>query len=500
MFSIFMLLTLIEYNYASEPYHTPRRIEATFSFEMIIDQKDFDLNNDLQYWLPLPTNSKNQQRVEIISISPRPLNIKKDSKKNIQIAYWDFSKINESKTYSVNIDLQADLYRVDYFLDPEIVPDEYDWHQNIFNQYTKSDSLAFITPEIAELANELTQRVADPFLKARNIYRWVLQHLEHQFPVKQRGTRFLFSNPIDSKQSIYGGDSAEYSWVFIALCRAAGVPARAVVGFLAKPDWETPHTWAEFYLPKWGWLPADPYVADSKELLVEISDQYDEYYYLGHLDNYHLAFYQGSGIALEPNCPYSHKPFIFDNSTWYAPIGVWNFEKFSNASANLMVTFDALIVNKYENLEYGIKLELPDPWFQQSETELGPYILKERFLTQDKSVKMDFVGRRLPASIKNINSKKAAQLEIKSLKKLNRSYQIISEKPIRISHKDAFQFIARFDIENKSVQEYRVYIVERDYLFWLIGSAEKEIFEQNFKTFQTITKNLTLNIPERRLR
>jgi hypothetical protein len=496
LFTILILLSSIINNNASSPFHSPRRIEGTFSFEMIVDQKTFVKNEDLHYWLPLPTDSEYQKNVNIISIDPQPNQVDYNSKENLRIGFWDFSQLRPKESYKVKIGLKADLYKVDFFLDPEMVLDEYDQVQAVLSEYTKSDSLAFITPEIMELANELTRNVSDPFLKARNVYRWVLLHLKHKFPITQRGTKYLFDNPLDSKQSIYSGDSAEYSWVFVALCRAVGIPARSVTGFLTKPGWEVPHTWAEFFLPEWGWLPADAYLGDSKELLAEFSGQSDNYFYLGHLDNYHLAFYKGSGFVLPPECPYPHKPFIFNNSVWYAPIGIWNFDKFPNASANFIVAYNAMVTNKYENPEYGIEMKFPEAWFNQSEIELGSYILKERFLTEDKLVKLDFVGRKLPASLKNIDSKEAAKLEIKALKNSIRTYQIISEQPLQIGDNHAYQFIAKSEIDNELVQEYRVYIVKKGYLFWLIGSSSEEKFENNLEKFQTIAKSLKLELPE----
>ncbi|WP_199200500.1 transglutaminase-like domain-containing protein [Alkalicaulis satelles] len=53
------------------------------------------------------------------------------------------------------------------------------------------------------------------------------------------------------------GDCGEYAFLFVALCRASGIPARPVFGMIIAPWMKTPHAWAEAWNGK-GWLPVDP--------------------------------------------------------------------------------------------------------------------------------------------------------------------------------------------------------------------------------------------------
>ena len=63
------------------------------------------------------------------------------------------------------------------------------------------------------------------------------------------------------------GSCSEYTFIFISLCRAAGLPARyagsVVVRNKDKGIDDVFHRWAEVYLPNYGWIPVDVSAGDS---------------------------------------------------------------------------------------------------------------------------------------------------------------------------------------------------------------------------------------------
>lgn len=115
------------------------------------------------------------------------------------------------------------------------------------------------SPAIANKAGEF-RAIASPAERARAIFEFVNLYLTYD-------TSPTFANQGALSAILSGrGVCDEYATLFVALCRASGIPARMVSGYWVtnpfRPDrWVdlsgTGHAWAEFYLPDAGWVPAE---------------------------------------------------------------------------------------------------------------------------------------------------------------------------------------------------------------------------------------------------
>jgi len=85
---------------------------------------------------------------------------------------------------------------------------------------------------IVEIANRLKDEKLNGWDQVEVIYRWVRDHLEYQFDEEIRSCL----EALEAGK----GDCEEMSSLFIAICRAMQIPARAV--------WIPDHTYPEFYL------------------------------------------------------------------------------------------------------------------------------------------------------------------------------------------------------------------------------------------------------------
>jgi transglutaminase-like putative cysteine protease len=105
--------------------------------------------------------------------------------------------------------------------------------------------------EIASLASQITAGCCTPREKLAAILAWLLPGKNIRYAGDFSGSRWGVSQVL--KQGF--GHCWDFSDVFITLCRASGVPARQVGGWLVG---QSGHVWAEALTDEDGWEAFDP--------------------------------------------------------------------------------------------------------------------------------------------------------------------------------------------------------------------------------------------------
>jgi len=271
-------------------YSNPRVYNVDYSFEMSPDPNKIDRAKDLKVWIPIPREWDSQKAVKIISIQPEPHGRYVDPEYGNPMLFWDFGKEPERSSYRVDIKFRLESYEVSVEVDPNRVG-PYDKASNEYALYTRSTHTISITPKIIEMAQEAVGDETNPYLQAERIVKFVYKKMNFKvFDYERgRGTDCLLAYPVtDEKTGLeyYEGCCNQYSAFMVALCRAVGIPARCVSGYIGWYPWiesdqvknypfETklspgglaatqhytelgPHMWSEFLIPNYGWIPTNP--------------------------------------------------------------------------------------------------------------------------------------------------------------------------------------------------------------------------------------------------
>ena len=160
---------------------------------------------------------------------------------------WVISETFDANVYKV---------KVDFSMMTDIP--EYDPASEECKKYLGKEEGGFVDPthsKIVSTANALwTQAQGNIITYARKCHEWTSANMTY-------GNMNTGLHTISSLMTTMTGDCGNYSSVFISLLRAKGIPARHIVMVHGKKD--EFHVRAEFYVPTYGWIPADPTWGDD---------------------------------------------------------------------------------------------------------------------------------------------------------------------------------------------------------------------------------------------
>jgi hypothetical protein len=219
-----------------------------------------DTVKTLDVYIAIPRNSDFQELIGEVTFDPAPADILTD-KWGQKVAHFRYTDLPPATSTLVRMNAAANLYQVQYYVYPEDVGTLADIPSDIRAKYLADDTKFALENSI--IKNALKASVGgetNPYWIARNIFQYVIDHMEYELAggwniaptVLNRGN----------------GSCSEYTFVYIALCRSAGIPARYAGSVVIRGDDasydDVYHRWVEVYLPKVGWIPVDPSRGDKK--------------------------------------------------------------------------------------------------------------------------------------------------------------------------------------------------------------------------------------------
>lgn len=218
----------------------------TYKYELRNDNED----TRLRATVTLPPDYKNQ-KIYYEEISPSPNSGYRDVDGNSIAEYL----LEPGEEFEVEITGKAIISSE---LDNDFEPPVLD-----LDRYLTSDTYWEVDNEqIKELAASLTKDLGGDREKAKAVYDYVVENLNYS----QTALTDTERGRLGAAKSLQDTDDVicqEFTDLFIALARAAGIPARMLAGYTtAGAGYELPentlHAWAEFYTENEGWVTVDP--------------------------------------------------------------------------------------------------------------------------------------------------------------------------------------------------------------------------------------------------
>ncbi len=219
-----------------------------------------------------------------------------------------FENVDESFSVQALRTVVSDRFGLRLEINPSRVSPVYEGESGFFEYYTRSTRLIPADDEaFATVAASVRRNRTSPYQIARAAYDWILDHMDYALYAEDRGAIAGIGRAF--------GDDYTYATAFVSVLRAARIPSRIVGGVLISgQDDAYPHFWAEFFVPAFGWIPADPSLGDGAFPAGFIEPDNPSEFYFGNLDSFRLAFHHGfaengpdrrDGLRFAPTDPYS---------------------------------------------------------------------------------------------------------------------------------------------------------------------------------------------------
>lgn len=158
-------------------------------------------------------------------------------------------------------------------------------------EHLKAEKLVPANPRFKTIAKRITAKATTDTARARALYVHVLAHMRYDKSGQGWG-RGDALHACDART----GNCTDFHAYFIALCRAANIPARFAIGFTIPADKNAGaiggyHCWAEFHA-NGKWVPVDISEADKHPKLAD--------YYFGHHPANRFELSRGRDIIVKP--------------------------------------------------------------------------------------------------------------------------------------------------------------------------------------------------------
>ncbi len=212
-------------------------------------------------YIAVPHSAPNQALGGEPVFNPTPTRFVED-KWGQKFAEFEVKDLLPGKALEVTMTVETTLFETRYHVDPDRVGTLRAIPGDIRKKYLKDGSKFAIThPSIKKHLTEALGNEKRPYWMIRKIARYIQDNMYYELA----GGWNIAPTVIDRGS----GSCSEYTFVFMSMCRAAGIPTRYVGAFVVRGDDastdEVFHRWPEVYLSGYGWVPMDAQAGDKPD-------------------------------------------------------------------------------------------------------------------------------------------------------------------------------------------------------------------------------------------
>ncbi len=209
-------------------------------------------------YIAIPQTRDNQE-LRVVKVEGKYKTVK--DRYGQKVAVYTKQNLKNGDFLNSVMEVEGRFYAISFKIFPDEVGTEKDIPEDIKKVYLSDDEKYVLnSPVIRGVIKKVVGKEDNLYFKARKLFEFLADRINYQMVggwdiapvVISRGT----------------GSCSEYTFSYIALCRAAGIPARYVGSVVVRGEDASfdnvYHRWAEIYLPPLGWIPVDVNAGDEE--------------------------------------------------------------------------------------------------------------------------------------------------------------------------------------------------------------------------------------------
>ena len=294
--------------YQASPLHAKWLNEVKDGESRYMDPRTFVVNHQItlnadavpagevvRAWIPYPREIPGQQQhIKLNNSSPGNAFIAPDSAMQ-RTAYLEQKAIGGKATV-FNIEYELTTQTLATHIDEQKISSIQLMNAELSDHLQERAPHIVFTPELRAFSKQIVGSETNPYKITQKLFEAV--SAKPWAVAREYSTLYNISNhALHSKHA----DCGEKAILLISLLRLNGIPAKWQSGWQLSPngEFDSMHDWGKFYLAPYGWLPMDPThgVLQSDNKLVQ-------WFYLGSLDGYRIAFNDEWGQDFLPSKKY----------------------------------------------------------------------------------------------------------------------------------------------------------------------------------------------------
>jgi transglutaminase-like putative cysteine protease len=266
----------------------PQRVRVTQS--VTVDADAVPPGKTVRAWIPYPRYIPGQQEdIRLVASQPSGHRIAPRSALQRTVYLEKTARGHQPTVFSVTYEVT--LYAQYHAIDPsKVVPAK--MTSDLAPYLAERAPHIVFTEPLRVFSRQVVGDATNPYRIAQRIFAAV-------DGIPWAGAREYSTIPDLSAYTLHAGhgDCGEQTMLLMTLMRMNGIPARWESGWTFSPgDDNDIHDWAQIYLAPYGWVPVDVTYGRLKS-----SDPSLQWFYLGGLDNFRIAFNDDFSQAFVPS-------------------------------------------------------------------------------------------------------------------------------------------------------------------------------------------------------